>query len=127
MVKIFATDIDTAALVHAGKGIYPATIDKRCTSPRRLEKYFLNEGNNYQVKPEIRKMVIFAQHDLVKNPPYCNMHFISCRNLLIYMTPSLAEKNISDAASSGLKMDGYLFLGSSENPIPINDKPGSGQ
>lgn len=63
-------------------------------------------------------MVIFAQHDLVKNPPYCNMHLISCRNLLIYMTPVL-QKKIFTMLLFGLKMDGYLFLGSSENPMPI--------
>ena len=63
-------------------------------------------------------MVIFAQHDLVKNPPYCNMHLISCRNLLIYMTPPL-QKKIFLMLLFGLKMDGYLFLGSSENPLPI--------
>ncbi|MFB9842915.1 chemotaxis protein CheB [Mucilaginibacter ginsenosidivorans] len=117
VVKIFATDIDSIALTQAGKGVYPATIEK-AVSVHRLEKYFLKEANNYRVKPEIRKMVIFAQHDLVKNPPYCNMHLISCRNLLIYMTPIL-QKKIFTMLLFGLKMDGYLFLGSSENPMPI--------
>ena len=117
IVKIFATDIDTAALEHAGKGIYNAAITKD-VSAQRLEKYFLKEGDNYKVKPEIRKMVIFAKHDLVKNPPYCNMQFISCRNLLIYMMPAL-QKKIFFTLLFGLKMEGYLFLGSSENPISI--------
>lgn len=63
-------------------------------------------------------MVIFALHDLVKNPPYCNMHFISCRNLLIYMNPIL-QKKIFLLLLFGLKMEGYLFLGTSENPLPI--------
>ncbi|MDP9046698.1 MAG: PAS domain-containing protein, partial [Bacteroidota bacterium] len=117
VVKIFATDIDTSALVHAGKGIYSNAIEKN-VSAERLEKYFLKDGDNYRVKPEIRKMLIFAQHDLVKNPPYCNMHFISCRNLLIYMTPVL-QKKIFLMLLYGLKMGAYLFLGSSENPLPI--------
>ena len=117
VVKIFATDIDSVALVQAGRGVYSSGISKNVTAGR-LEKYFSKEGNNYKVKPEIRKMVIFAHHDLVKNPPYCNMHFISCRNLLIYMTPIL-QKKIFAMMLFGLKMDGYLFLGSSENPMPI--------
>jgi two-component system CheB/CheR fusion protein len=117
VVKIFATDIDTAALVHAGKGIYNLEITKS-VSAERIENFFLKEGNGYRVKASIRKMVIFAQHDLVKNPPYCNMHFISCRNLLIYMTTVL-QKKIFTMLLFGLKMDGYLFLGSSENPMPI--------
>ncbi|WP_448700542.1 chemotaxis protein CheB [Mucilaginibacter sp. AW1-3] len=117
IVKIFATDIDSAALAFAGKGVYPASISQN-VSPERLEKHFVKEGHNYRVKPEIRRMVIFAQHDLVKNPPYCNMHLISCRNLLIYMTPIL-QKKIFTMMLFGLRMDGYLFLGSSENPMPI--------
>lgn len=117
VVKIFATDIDSAALAHAGKGVYNQSIEKD-VSPERLEKHFIKEGNGYRVKPDIRRMVIFAQHDLVKNPPYCNMHLISCRNLLIYMTPVL-QKKIFTMLLFGLKKDGYLFLGSSENPMPI--------
>lgn len=116
-VKIFATDIDTAALTHAGKGIYtPAVVSQ--TTPAHLEKYFVQEGNGYKVTAEIRKMVIFSRHDIVKNPPYCNMHLISCRNLLIYMTPALQQK-IYQMLFFGLKPEGYLFLGSSENPLPI--------
>lgn len=117
MVKIFATDIDSAALAYAGKGIYGQAITKNLTATR-LDNYFTKEGAGYKVKPLIRKMVIFAQHDLVKNPPYCNMHFISCRNLLIYMTPVL-QKKVFTMLLFGLKMNGYLFLGSSENPMPI--------
>ncbi len=116
-VKIFATDIDTIALVHAGKGIYTAAAVKDIL-PERLQKYFIKERDNYRIIPEIRKMLIFAQHDIVKNPPYCNMHFISCRNLLIYMTPAL-QKKIYLMLLFGLKLDGYLFLGSSENPTAI--------
>ncbi len=117
IVKIFATDIDSVALVHAGKGIFPATIAKDITE-ERLAKYFIKEGDNYKVKSRIRNMIIFARHDLVKNPPYCNMHLISCRNLLIYMSPAL-QKKIFYMLLFGLKVDGYLFLGSSENPLPI--------
>ncbi len=117
VVKIFATDIDSPALIHAGRGIYNSNITKN-VSAQRLEKYFSKEGGSFKIKPEVRKMVIFAQHDLVKNPPYCNMHFISCRNLLIYMTPIL-QKKIFTMLLFGLKKDGYLFLGSSENPMPI--------
>jgi two-component system CheB/CheR fusion protein len=117
VVKIFATDIDSAALALAGKGLYNHSVVKNM-APERIEAHFLKEGSNYRIKPVIRKMVIFAQHDLVKNPPYCNMHFISCRNLLIYMTPVL-QKKIFTMLLFGLKKDGYLFLGSSENPMPI--------
>jgi two-component system CheB/CheR fusion protein len=117
VIKIFATDIDAEALAIASKGIYHASLTKN-VSQERLEQFFIQEGDNYRVSPGIRKMVIFAQHDLVKNPPYCNMSFISCRNLLIYMTPVL-QKKIYTMLLFGLKVNGYLFLGSSENPMPI--------
>lgn len=117
IIKIFSTDVDTDALLIATKGSYPSSISKQ-VSEERLKKYFINEGKNYRITPAIRKTVIFAQHDLVKNPPYCNMHFISCRNLLIYMTPTL-QKKIYLLLLFGLKMDGYLFLGPSESPVSI--------
>lgn len=117
VVKIFATDIDSAAMIHAGKGIYQSDTVKN-VSAERLKKHFIKEGEQYRIKPALRKMAIFAQHDLVKNPPYCNMHFISCRNLLIYMATTLQRKVFS-MLLFGLKMDGFLFLGSSENPMPI--------
>lgn len=117
IVKIFATDIDASALVHAGKGVYAADRMKN-VSEARLSRYFDKKEDCYTIKPEIRKMLIFAQHDLVKNPPYCNMHLISCRNLLIYMTPML-QKKVYAMLLFGLKTNGYLFLGSSENPLTI--------
>ena len=92
VVKIFATDMDNAALTHAGKGVYSLDIAGDVTE-ERLNKYFLKEDSQYRIKPSLRKMAIFAQHDLVKNPPYCNMHLISCRNLLIYMAPALQKKD----------------------------------
>ncbi len=119
-VKIFATDIDTEALAFAAKGIYHEHIADE-VSETRLANYFTKEGASYKIKSEIRNMVIFAQHDLVKNPPYCNMHFISCRNLLIYMAPVLQKKVLAQFLF-GLKRDGYLFLGPSESPLTFGDK-----
>ncbi len=119
VVKIFATDIDAAALTYAGKGVYQEDRMKN-VSEAHLKKYFDKKGNSYVVRPEIRKMLIFAQHDLVKNPPYCNMHVISCRNVLIYMAPAL-QKKVYAMLLFGLKTNGYLFLGSSENPLTIID------
>ncbi|RAJ37212.1 CheR family methyltransferase [Pedobacter cryoconitis] len=111
-VKIFATDISKSALEFASKGVYTQTLVKGIR-PDRL-KFFTREGEHYKVKPEIRKMLIFAHHDLAKNPPYCNIDLISCRNLLIYMNASL-QKKVFSMMYFGLKKDGYLFLGPSES------------
>ncbi|GGI29424.1 chemotaxis protein CheB [Pedobacter mendelii] len=118
-VKIFATDINKAALDTASKGIYPDDIEKS-VSDDRLKQFFTREGNTYKVKHEIRKMLIFAQHDLVKNPPYCNIDLISCRNLLIYLNTTL-QKKVFSLMHFGLKQGGYLFLGPSENAAIIKD------
>lgn len=112
-VKIFATDISKAALDTASKGIYNDIIHKT-VSKERLHNFFTQTGASYKVKHEIRKMIIFAQHDLVKNPPYCNVDLISCRNVMIYMNAAL-QKKVLAMMHFGLKKDGYLFLGPSES------------
>ncbi|QEC66000.1 chemotaxis protein CheR [Panacibacter ginsenosidivorans] len=112
-VKIFATDIDSDALQFAAKGVYNERNIKNL-SPERLEMFFTKQANGYKIKDGIRKMLIFAHHDLVKNPPYCNMDIISCRNLLIYMKHDL-QKKIFHLLHFGLCNGGYLFLGPSEN------------
>ncbi|QHT65293.1 chemotaxis protein CheR [Rhodocytophaga rosea] len=112
-VKIFATDIDKKVISIASAGVYPESISGD-VSQERLKNYFTLEGDSYKVKPGLRKMLIFATHDLAQNPPYCHMSLISCRNVLIYMKPVLQKKVLS-MLSFGLQQGGYLFLGSSEN------------
>ena len=118
-VKIFATDINKMALDTASKGIYPDTIKKR-VSKERLDNFFSAEGDSFKIKHEIRKMLIFAHHDLIKNPPYCNIDLVSCRNLLIYMNPIL-QKKVFSMMHFGLKKGGYLFLGPSESAAFIKE------
>jgi two-component system CheB/CheR fusion protein len=112
-VKIFATDLDKTALAVASKGIYPESIASGVLK-KRLDNYFIHQNQTYRIKPELRKMLIFAPHNLGKNPPYANMDLISCRNLLIYMNKDLQEK-IFSMLHFGLKTGGFLFLGASEN------------
>ncbi|MBU2268247.1 MAG: PAS domain-containing protein [Bacteroidetes bacterium] len=118
-VKIFASDISKAALDVASKGVYADHITKT-VSKERLQEFFTIEENTYTVKHEIRQMLIFAQHDLTKNPPYCNVDLISCRNLLIYLNITLQQK-VFAMLHFGLKEGGYLFLGPSESASIIKD------
>lgn len=118
-VKIFASDISKAALDTASKGVYPESIIKT-VSKERLQQFFTREGAGYKIKHEIRKMLIFAQHDLTKNPPYCNIDLISCRNLLIYLNVALQQK-VFAMLHFGLKEGGYLILGPSESASVIKD------
>lgn len=111
-IKIFATDIDKDAIDFASYGVYPESIAADAQS-KQMSKYFIRKGENYQIAPNIREMVIFAYHNVFKDPPFRNMDLISCRNLLIYLQPVLQKKVLSNFHFS-LNNQGHLFLGSSE-------------
>jgi two-component system, chemotaxis family, CheB/CheR fusion protein len=112
-VKIFASDIDKTALQHASKGVYSEYIE-RDVSQERLDKYFIKQGKTYKIRENVRKMIIFAEHDIVKQPPYGKIDLISCRNLLIYINPIL-QRRILTSLHFCLNLGGYLFLGPSES------------
>jgi two-component system CheB/CheR fusion protein len=116
-IKIFATDIDQDALNIASKGFYPKDTLKDM-SEERLQKYFLKDGNYYGVIPTIRKMVVFAKHDILHDPPFSKIDLLSCRNMLIYMNPIL-QKSILRKFHFAVSEDRYLFLGPSENPATL--------
>ncbi|WP_192820398.1 chemotaxis protein CheB [Rufibacter sp. LB8] len=112
-VKLFATDIDDRAIQAASKGSYSSSSTKEL-SPERLSRYFNQNNNRYTIKEHIRKMVIFAQHDLQKDPPFSRLDLVTCRNMLIYLNPELQRKVLSIFPYS-LKLNGYLLLGPSEH------------
>ena len=112
--KIFGTDIDQDAIDFASKGVY-AESSVLEIPPRLLEKYFVQDDDYYQVSKVLREMIIFAKHDITRDPPFNNIDLASCRNLLIYIEPKLQEKILSYIQFS-LNEKGYLFLGSSETP-----------
>ena len=112
-VKIFATDVDAEAIDFAAKGKYSKEIESE-VSKERLERFFVENGTGYTINQRIRKMVVFAQHNIIKDPPFSRIDMVSCRNLLIYMKPVLQQKVLSTFHFS-LKMGGFLFLGPSEN------------
>ena len=126
-VKMFATDIDRAALSIASNGIYPLSIAEEI-SPVRLHKYFIAKDNCFQVTRTLREMMIFSFHDLTKDAGFTRMNFVSCRNVLIYMKSSLQSKVIRDLHFA-LSHQGTLFLGEAETPSgfesefrPLNKK-----
>ncbi len=118
-LKIFATDIDDNAVFRAGQGLYPESIIADI-EPNLLSKYFRKIGENYQITRKVRESVIFAQHNLVNDPPFTNIDFISCRNLLIYLQASLQQK-VMDLFSFSLNKSGVLLLGKSESVGNMSD------
>lgn len=118
-VKLFATDIDKVALMTAGAGSYPEEIAAD-VPPKLLAKYFHRKGDRFQVTRPLREMVVFAQHNLLRDPPFTNIDLVSCRNLLIYFQPVLQQKSI-ELFNFSLNAGGLLFLGSSETVGELAD------
>lgn len=111
-VQIFGTDIDADAIEIARAGIFPATIKSDIT-PERLQQFFTFENSCYKINPEIRKMIIFAVQNIIKDPPFTKLDLLSCRNLLIYLSAAL-QKKILPLFHYSLNQNGLLFLGTSE-------------
>jgi two-component system CheB/CheR fusion protein len=111
-VKMFATDLDSQALEVASQGTYNESIKNNIT-PERLEKYFTYKAGSYQVKRNLREMLIIAPHDLTKNAGFSKMNLISCRNVLIYMQP-LLQQQVLRLLHFSLASQGILFLGNAE-------------
>ncbi len=111
-IKIFATDVDTKAIEQAGKGLFPESIADDVSS-ERLAKYFIKRNEQYQISKDIRKMIIFAPHNMLSDPPFGKLSLICCRNVLIYFQPVL-QKGLFAIFHAALKNGGFLFLGKSE-------------
>lgn len=112
-VKIFATDVDAKAIEIAGKGLFSESIVDD-VSQERLSRYFCKRNDHqYQISKDIRRMIIFAPHNMFSDPPFGRLDLICCRNVLIYFQPVL-QKGMFAIFHSALKNGGYLFLGKSE-------------
>jgi two-component system CheB/CheR fusion protein len=113
-VQIFATDIDAYAIEKARAGVYPNNISAD-VSPERLARFFAQDLNvgSYHISKSIRDLVVFAEQDVLKDPPFSRIDLICCRNLLIYLGGE-AQKRILPLFHYALNQDRYLFLGNSE-------------
>jgi two-component system CheB/CheR fusion protein len=111
--QIFASDLDESSIARAREGIYPAAIEAD-VSPERLERFFIREGDYYRVKQELRDVVLFTNHNVLRDPPFSRQDLIACRNVLIYLQREVQEQ-VFDIFHYALNPGGYLFLGSSES------------
>jgi two-component system CheB/CheR fusion protein len=113
IVQIFATDLSESAIAKARTGIYSKE-DLEMVSAERLEHFFNKVDGHYQVNRSIRDYCVFAQHNLLKDPPFSKMNLVSCRNLLIYLEPIL-QKKVFTVLHYALQEKGILVLGKSES------------
>ncbi|MEA2753096.1 MAG: two-component system, chemotaxis family, CheB/CheR fusion protein, partial [Myxococcales bacterium] len=113
-VKIFATDVHRGSIEIAARATYGDESLANVT-PERLSRFFLKRTGGYQVIPDIRQMVVFAAHNVIKDAPFTRMDLISCRNMLIYLQPPAQQKVLS-LFHFALNKGGVCFLGPSESP-----------
>jgi two-component system CheB/CheR fusion protein len=118
-IQIFATDLDQQAVAVARDGVYTEA-DVADISEERLQRFFHREAGGYRVRRELRELVLFAHHNLIKDPPFSHLDLISCRNLLIYLNRSIQER-LLETFHFALRPGSYLFLGTSETPDDSND------
>ncbi len=118
-VQVFASDIDAEAIQKARSGVYGCAIEADVTA-KRLKRFFTRDGNTYVIRDEIREMMVFADQNLIKDPPFSRIDLISCRNLLIYLEADLT-KHMLPLFYDSLVDGGYLFLGSAETVGEFSD------
>ena len=112
-IQIFATDLDAEAIAIAREGYY-SEAEVADVSPERLRRFFVKEHDGYRIRRELRETILFAVHNVIKDPPFSHLDFVSCRNLLIYLNRA-AQARVLEVVHFALNPGGHLFLGASES------------
>jgi two-component system CheB/CheR fusion protein len=117
--QVFASDIDERSIAIARAAQYPMSIVTD-VAPGRLRQYFTRDEQRYRIRKAVRDHVLFAVHNLLRDPPFSHIDVISCRNLLIYLNRDIQQR-VLEVFHFALKPGGYLFLGSSESADSAGD------
>jgi two-component system CheB/CheR fusion protein len=125
VLKMFGTDVHSTSLEIAAAGRYPEQALSE-VSPARRERYFRPDGEengepHFRIAKELRQLIVFARHNVIRDAPFTRLHLVSCRNMLIYLQP-LAQKKVLSLFHFGLRTDGILLLGPSETPGQFADE-----
>ena len=118
-IQVFASDLDENAIKQAREGLYPTAIEAD-VSPERLERFFTREGDYYRVRRELRDLVLFTHHSVLRDAPFSRLDVIACRNLLIYLEREI-QATVFDIFHYALKPGGFLFLGNAESAESVHD------
>ncbi len=112
-VLIFATDLSEQAIGKARIGVYTKQ-ELESVSPKRIQRFFTKTDGSFRVNKAVRDMCVFAPHNILSDPPFSRLDFISCCNLLIYLDTA-AQKKALTTFHYALNNNGFLMLGKSEN------------
>jgi two-component system, chemotaxis family, CheB/CheR fusion protein len=118
-VQIFATDVSDQAVDHARQGVYDES-SLHNVSAERLRRFFNKVDGRYQVAKSIRDICIFARQNVATDPPFSHLDILSCRNLLIYLEPTL-QRRLLPLFHHVLKPNGFLVLGPAESAASFGD------
>ncbi len=118
-IQVFASDLDRNALDLARAGVFPESIAADVTS-ERLQRFFIGGEHRYTVNQQLRDTVVFAQQNLLVDPPFSRLDLVLCRNVLIYLEAAM-QRRVINLFHFALKPGRYLFLGSSETVGPQTD------
>src|SRR5438552_15857332 len=112
-IQIFGTDLSESVIEHARLGIFSSAIEKD-VSPARLKRFFIKRDGTYQINRNVRDICTFARQNICVDPPFSRLDLISCRNVLIYLSPELHKRCIPQFHYA-LNPGGYLILGPAES------------
>lgn len=119
-IRILATDFSAPILERARAGLYSDFEIRRGLSPERQARWLVREGAAFRIKPEIRSMVEFRQHNLLDGTGMLGrFDLILCRNVLIYFDPITKARTLESLASA-LEPDAALILGSAETVVGLD-------
>ena len=118
-VLVFASDIDERAIATARAGVYPGSIDTDVPIAR-LRQFFQKHDGHWAVRRDLREKVLFAAHNILRDPPFSNLDVVCCRNLLIYLDRSV-QTRVLEMFHFALNPGGLLFLGTSESADASGD------
>src|SRR5262249_33884045 len=112
-LQIFGTDLSDVMIDHARAGTYSSAIAKD-VSRARLRRFFVERDSVYQINRRVRDICTFARQNVITDPPFSRLDLISCRNVLIYLSPELHKRCIPQFHHA-LNPGGYLILGPAES------------
>ncbi len=118
-IQIFGTDVDDSSIQYARRGLYPHNIALD-VSPERLQRFFIKKDSGYQIARRIRDVVVFSAQNVTRDAPFSRLDLVSCRNLLIYLRPTM-QKRVLRILHYALLPTGYLVLGGSETVGDLGD------